>query len=156
MTDGPVTDPAPGDVAVATGVDDPYWDARIDELERTLSRSGRGRPRTTTPRRDSRKRTPRSARVGLAVVAVALPLVVLVGGYGLLVWVSEPVVDAMADPSPPRATRPTPKVATSSTRLGAPAAVVGTGPHAFRLTLPSGEPVGFDPCRPVDLSLIHI
>ena len=89
--------------------------------------------------------------MGLAVVAVALPLVVLVGGYGLLVWVSEPVVDAMADPSPPRATRPTPKVATSSTRLGAPAAVVGTGPHAFRLTLPSGEPVSFDPCRPVTL-----
>jgi hypothetical protein len=151
MTDRPVTDPAPGDLVVATGVDDPYWDARIDELERTLSRTGRGRPRAAGPRRRRRNGNPRSVRVGLVVLAVALPLVAITGGYGLLVWVSEPVVEAMADPSPPRATRPTPQVATSSTRLGAPAAVVGTGPHAFRLTLPSGDPVGFDPCRPVTL-----
>jgi hypothetical protein len=151
MTDPPVTDPAPGDVTVATGVDDPYWDARIDELERTLSRPGRGWVRAATSRRERRERTPRAARLTLVMLAVVLPVVATAGGYGLLIWVSEPVVDAMADPSPPRPTRPTPQVATSSTRLGDPAPVVASGPHAFRLTLASGEPVGFDPCRPVNM-----
>jgi hypothetical protein len=89
--------------------------------------------------------------VALVVLAVALPVVAVAGGYWLLVWVSVPVVDAIADPPLPRPSRPTPQLATSATRLGEPAPVLAAGTYAFRLTLATGEPVGFDPCRPVNL-----